>query len=165
MKDIKGYEGLYAITEDGRVWSYKRQKFLSPGGRKGWYQNIRLCKNGDHRAFLVHRLVAETFIPNPENLPNVNHIDEDKTNNSIANLEWCNQGYNNQYNGRALRVGEKTAKSNRKLIRCIELDKVFNGLEEAAKEMNLAKSTLGWAATGRSKTAGGYHWQYESKTK
>ena len=76
MKDIVGYEGEYAITRDGKVWSYKRNKFLkcSDNG-KGYYQ-INLYKNGKGKNYLIHRLVAEAYIPNPEGLPQVNHRDE-----------------------------------------------------------------------------------------
>lgn len=89
IKDIKGYEDLYAITTFGRVWSYKNQKFLRPGLDKDGYQLVNLCVNYKKRTFKVHRLVAEAFIPNPDGKPQVNHKDEVKTNNSVSNLEWA----------------------------------------------------------------------------
>lgn len=88
MRDIPGYEGLYAATEDGRIWSYRRKKFLKPGKGKDGYLYVILCKDGKPKTYRIHRLVAETYLPNPLNLPQVNHLDEDKTNNALPNLEW-----------------------------------------------------------------------------
>ena len=98
MRDIPGFEGLYAITEDGRVWSYK--KLRNPAGwRKtitNWsgYERIQLRKNGQYHYSSIHRLVASTYLPNPSNLPEVNHKDGDKQNNRVENLEWCTHSEN-----------------------------------------------------------------------
>ena len=73
MKDIKGYEGLYAVTSCGRVWSYRRNKFLAPATIKSGYNYVNLYKDGKKKFCRVHRLVAEAYIPNPDNLPQVNH--------------------------------------------------------------------------------------------
>jgi len=103
-KDIKGYEGLYAVDENGNVWSYEK---TSPIGNKGavvkrggfmlkkhcakrtTHQKVWLYKDGKRKQHQVHRLVAQAFIPNPENLPLINHKDCDPTNNHVDNLEWC----------------------------------------------------------------------------
>ena len=103
MRDIKDYEGLYAITSCGRVWSYRRKKFLKPGNSRG-YLTVTLCKEGQQKTYSIHRLVAEAYIPNPEGLPQVNHKDECKTNNCINNLEWCDGVYNVNYGTRNLRA-------------------------------------------------------------
>ena len=100
MKDIKNYEGLYAITSCGKVWSYRRKKFLKPDINQGGYYRIGLCKNGEVKKYLIHRLVAEAYLPNPEDLPQVNHKDEIKTHNYLQNLEWCNSKYNQNYGSR-----------------------------------------------------------------
>lgn len=89
-KEIKGFPG-YTITDDGKVISYK---FKKPRIMKTWYQksgyeNIKLCKENITYHFLIHRLVAEAFIPNPNNLPEVNHKDKNRKNNKVDNLEWC----------------------------------------------------------------------------
>ena len=97
MKDIPGYESLYAITEDGKVWSYKNKRFLKT--RKGSDDYIRayLCKDKKGFNVLVHRLVAMTYLPNPDNLPEVNHKDENPSNPHVSNLEWCTREYNINY--------------------------------------------------------------------
>jgi len=91
MKPIKNYDGLYSATEDGRIFSHIKNKFLSSG--KNGYSNIRLRKT----PFKIHRLIAETFIPNPENKPCVNHKNGIKTDNRIENLEWCTYSENSYH--------------------------------------------------------------------
>lgn len=88
MVDIKGFEGRYAVTEDGQVWSYKSNRFLSPYLNQRGYLLVDLCGDGFRKQYRVHRLVAEAFIPNPLGLETVNHKDEVKTNNHVDNLEW-----------------------------------------------------------------------------
>lgn len=89
MKDIKGYEGLYAVTSCGKVWSYGSKKFLKPIVDKDGYLLVNLYRNGISTQTRIHRLVAEAYLSNPDNLPQVNHIDGNKGNNSINNLEFC----------------------------------------------------------------------------
>lgn len=86
MKDIKNYEGLYAITSCGRVWSYRNQMFLKPANAGKGYLKVGLSKNGFLEQCYVHRLVAEAYIPNPLGLPEVNHLDEIKSHNYVNNL-------------------------------------------------------------------------------
>lgn len=99
MKDIKGYEGLYAITMTGRVWSYKTKRFLKPfaGGSGCGYMLVKLYKDNQSKNFRLHRLVAETYIPNPDNQPQVGHIDDNPKNNCWDNLYWTNAKNNNNY--------------------------------------------------------------------
>jgi hypothetical protein len=101
MKDIVGYEGLYAVTEDGMVWAYPNKlhkgKFLKSSLKKG-YPFVCLCKKGSKTVQkTIHRLVAETYIPNPNSFTQVNHIDSNKENNNVANLEWCTPSQNKQH--------------------------------------------------------------------
>lgn len=91
-KEIKGFPG-YMITDDGRVISYKYKKprIMKTWYQKSGYENIKLCKNNETTHFLIHRLVAEAFIPNPNNLPEVNHKNKDRQDNRVENLEWCDR--------------------------------------------------------------------------
>jgi hypothetical protein len=111
MKDIKGYEGLYAITSCGKVWSHKNKRFLKlqyNSNRPNFkYFRVYLYKDGKPTPYQVHRLVAEAYIPNPNNLPLVNHKDENKFHNWVNNLEWCTYLYNNTYGTALQRNAEK----------------------------------------------------------
>ena len=156
MKDIKDYEGLYAITRDGNVWSYKSKKFLKSRLNRGNYHRIDLCKNGKRKSYLIHRLVAQAFIPNPEGLPEVNHKDENKSNNCVDNLEWMSKIDNIHYGTGIKRAAKKRSKP----VYCIELDRVFNGATQAARELGLNNSHICKCCKGKYKTAGGYHWKY-----
>lgn len=99
-KAIPGYGGLYEASEDGEIWSNKNRihngKFLKPSLRKG-YKFVCLCLGSEVHMRSIHRLVAYTFIPNPKNLPQINHIDGDKLNNNVSNLEWCTASENKQH--------------------------------------------------------------------
>lgn len=108
-KDIEGYEGQYQVSNLGNVRSLDREckgnkcvfikkgKILSPKTHKNGYLIVGLCKDSKMKMYYIHRLVAEAFIPNPNNLPIINHKDEDKTNNNLINLEWCDKSYNALY--------------------------------------------------------------------
>lgn len=102
-KDVPNYEGLYQVSNLGRIKSLRdkngkaREKILKLKLSKFGYYQICLCKNGKQKWYFVHRLVALAFIPNPNNLPQINHIDENKTNNYVENLEWCTSKYNSNY--------------------------------------------------------------------
>lgn len=101
-KSVEGFEGLYEVSNLGRVKSlnYNRtgvEKVLKPNKTKNGYLYVGLCRNGKEKKFKVHRLVAEAFLPNPEGLPEINHIDENKTNNVVSNIEWASRRYNMNY--------------------------------------------------------------------
>ena len=98
-KNVIGYEGLYEVSDKGNVRNVRRNTLLKLQKNQG-YIRVALSKNGIKTWLRVHRLVAQAFLPNPDNLPQVNHKDEDKTNNSVDNLEWCDQAYNNLYGTR-----------------------------------------------------------------
>ena len=97
MRDIPGYEDLYAITEDGQVYKKKTGRMTKGSLNTKGYYITTLTKNGVSKRWLVHRLVALAYIPNPDNLPYINHKDENKSNNCVDNLEWCSPEYNSNY--------------------------------------------------------------------
>lgn len=115
FKDIKDLEGKYQVSNFGNILSlnYHRSgkpKLMKLSDNGNGYLKVCLSKDGKQKMFKVHRLVAETFIPNPENLPQVNHIDENKENNRVDNLEWCSLEYNNNYGTRNERIGKTISK-------------------------------------------------------
>ena len=149
MKDIKNYEGLYAITSCGKVWSYKRKRFLKPIANEKGYLIVNLCKDGKVKKYMIHRLVAEAYIPNPNNLPQVDHIDENKTHNYLNNLQWIT----NRDNSR---------KSNNKPILQYELDGNFVREWECAYDVGkVAVKSINHCLKGRTKSAYGYIWKYK----
>lgn len=96
-KDVPGYEGIYVVSSFGRIRNLVSGKFIKPSQKNDGYCRVCLSKNGCGKCINIHRLVAQVFIPNPDNLPQVNHRDEDKTNNNVTNLEWCSAKYNINY--------------------------------------------------------------------
>ena len=98
FKDIKGYEGLYQVSNLGNIKSFHfGSKILKPGIDVCGYTHVALCKNNTLKLMTVHRIVAIAFIPNPYEFPCINHKDHNKQNNNVSNLEWCTYKYNSQY--------------------------------------------------------------------
>lgn len=107
-KDVVGYEGLYQISNLGRVKSVRQNKLMSLKRCQG-YLRVGLRHRGkEQRSYFVHRLVAEAFIPNPHNYPQINHKDECRTNNNVENLEWCTAKYNCNYGTHTLKMIQNT---------------------------------------------------------
>ena len=153
MKDIPGYEGIYGITSCGKIWSYKNKMFLKPADKDG-YLRVNLYKDGKMKSCFVHRLVAEAYIPNPENLPQINHRDENKTNNCLQNLEWCDAKYNINYGTR----NDKTKKPILQYTLDGEFIREWSSATDVGREVN---STICNCLKGRYKTAYGYIWKYK----
>ena len=147
--DIEGYEGLYAIEDDGRVWSYKRSIYMKPAS-VGGYRQVILRKDGEAKHHYIHRLVAQAFIPNPDNLPQVNHKNEQKDDNRLENLEWCDAKYNMNYGSFPERRGKQR-------IYCIETGEYYESQLAAAKALNLQQGNIGAVLNGRQHQTGGYH--------
>lgn len=149
MKDIAGYEGLYAVTSCGKVWSYRRKKFLVPIVHKTGYLCVNLYKGGKIKHYLIHRLVAEAYIPNSNNLTDVDHIDNDKTHNYVNNLQWITHKDN-------------IRKSCNKPILQYSLDGEFIREWECAADVGKEVSaSICNCLKGRKSTAFGYIWRYK----
>lgn len=159
-KDIPNYENLYQISNMGRVRSlhnrYKDKTYLKPCENSKGYSSVSLCKDHTQKAVNIHRLVAEAFIPNPDNLPCVNHKDEDKTNNNVDNLEWCSYQYNNVYGNRLT----KSATSRGIPVRCIETGAIYQSGCAAQRETGVYQTGISMCCLGKAKTAGGFHWEF-----
>ena len=183
------YTGLYEVSNMGRVRSlnYRRtgkEKIIKTGRNTSGYLYVGLSYDGKREIFTIHRLVANAFVPNPNNFTEVNHRDECKNNNYVDNLEWCDRKYNMNYgtrNERAShpqsnetrkkisisRTGKGTGKrsdmageknpSARKVI-CIETEQVFGCIRDAEKWCG--KKGVDKSCKGKAKTAGGYRWMY-----
>lgn len=181
-KDVTGYEGLYQVSNTGHVKSLKRtiirnngrtlavkEKILGvfPDGRG--YSIVFLSKNGETKHFFMHRLVAEKFIPNTENKPQVNHIDGNKTNNCVENLEWVT-GSENMYHsykiGLHKRLSPPKGKDSPYAKAIIQLDRDgkeinrFSSIKDAERETKISNGSISSSARGYQKTAGGYMWRY-----
>ena len=163
FKSIEGYEELYQVSSYGRVKSLTRNKMLNTEICCG-YQRVTLTKGKAKKHFLVHRLVAQAFIENPNNLPEVNHIDEDKMNNHVTNLEWCTRLYNANYGTAIERCALKRINNiNRsKQVMCVETGVVYPSLSEAARQTGNRKSAIWCCCKGKHKTCGGLKWKYVS---
>lgn len=132
--DVVGYEGLYKINRQGKVVRIKDNKVMGEYKDRAGYIFCKLTKNGVGRTELKHRLIAKAFIPNPNNLPEINHKDENKENNSIENLEWCDRKYNMNYGTCVKRASRKKEKK----VCCYDMNlnlvKVYNSIKETSKD-------------------------------
>lgn len=185
-KDVPEYKGLYKISNLGRVKSLIKNKLL-----KGWlngegYYTVTLCLNGSKKHHVIHRLVAQVFIPNPENKTQVDHINTIRVDNSVYNLRWVTEKENsnnpltilhlsNCKKGTKLssetkkkcslsHIGKKhtliTKAKLGKEVLCVERNLRFYAIKEAGRILNISDSSINQVLTGKRKTAGGFHWKY-----
>ena len=145
MKDIKGYEGLYAVTSCGKIWSYKSNKFLKPKKTEYGYYTVNLYKNEGYKTRYIHRLVAEAYIPNPDNYDTVDHIDGIKEHNYINNLQWMTREDN-------------ISKMSSKKVKNLDTGEVFDSITKAAESINVCREAVGKVLRRGYGTSGGYHW-------
>lgn len=166
-KDVKDYKGLYQVSNLGNIKSIKYSKILKPYKEKKGYLRVDLNKNGIRRHYLVHRLVAETFIPNPENKPQINHKDGCKENNLWNNLEWCTNLENaiHAYNNK-LRTSKPLRKINQYDLNGNFIEQ-WNSIIEASTQFktisNHPQCNISSVLRGLRKTAFGYIWKYADK--
>ena len=150
--------GDYAVTIDGDVISIKSNKSLRSHDNGHGYKTVCLCIDGKPKHYYVHRLVASAFVDNPNDYPEVNHIDEDRGNNRAENLEWCTSKYNKNYGRRAERFGRRRGRP----VVCLETGQVFYSSGDAGRNMGIRREDIHACCTGYRNThsAGGYHWAF-----
>ena len=176
-KDIKGYEGLYQVSDKGRVKSLEhvtirkngsklpvKERILKPVQNQNGYLRVNLYdSSGKMKKFLVHRLVCEAFHENPENNPCVNHIDENKTNNVVSNLEWCTYKENNNHGTHNAKVAKALSRPVGQYTLDGKLVKVWQSTHEVQRQLGFDNSHISKAVRGKLKTAYGYVWKYVEK--
>lgn len=146
----------YTISRDGDVYN-ESGKRMKPEQMPNGYLRVSLNNDTDkHKRHSVHRLVAEAFIPNPDNLPQVNHKNEDKRDNRVDNLEWCTPVYNLMYS----HVIDKASVAKFTKVECIDTGRVYNSIKEAAADYNIQHSNIVACCNGRRAAAGGVRWAY-----
>ena len=155
-RDIKGYEGKYMVSNLGRVKSLNysntgKEGILNARDNGKGYLRVILWKDGKDKKYRINRLVAQAFIPNPDNLPEVNHKDEDKTNNRVENLEWCSRQYNVEYSQGKAVIG---------INKVSGLIVEFPSAREAERQIGINSRNICACLKGRQKSTGGYYWIY-----
>ena len=173
-KDIKGYEGRYLVSNRGRVKSLERivirkngrkfsikERILKPFTNHSGYLVVILSGgNGKNKTFLVHRLVCKAFHENPKSKPCVNHIDENKANNVVSNLEWCTYEENNNYGTRTARIAKTQSKPVGQYTLDGELVKIWQSTSDVQRQLGFSQAHISKVARGKRKTAYGYVWKY-----
>lgn len=172
MKDYPWYEWLYAITNDGRVWSYNTNKYLKFVSRN-WYNTVSLYKEWKCFIVKVHRLIATVYIPNIENKPHINHINWIRNDNRLENLEWCTPKEN------AINWWTRRRPTRKQISNCIiawknnskqvgqydlqwNILKTYNSMTEASNTNNFNLSNIAKCARWERRTAYGYWWKFIS---
>lgn len=156
---INGFDGLYEITTNGRVYSVRRGKYLKPRIDRYGYERVVLSVGNKQYHRTIHRLVAETYIPNPYGKPTVNHLNEEKTDNRVENLEWVTVSENDNYGSRNARMALSKCHSPVKQ-RIGRGWRWFVGVKDAARQTGICHSQIAKCCHGKTKTAGGYEWRY-----
>ena len=165
-RPVKDFDRKYEISNLGRVKSLSRNYLyghhgdiiLKTNDRRG-YRGVTLFKDGKRYYYSVHRLVAEAFIPNPDNLPCVNHKDEDKTNNVVNNLEWCTYEQNSNYGTCRSKISKNVSRKVIAYTRDGKVVRVFNSMTEASKELNISLSHISRCCKYTHLTARGLKWR------
>lgn len=178
---VVGYEDLYEVSNFGRIrsmtrilskrnrwgktinYTIKSKQIATSYNNKG-YKIVHLYKNKKFKSFLLHRLVAKSFVPNPNNLAEINHKDENKENNNADNLEWCTRKENNNYGIQSKEGRRKTSKFRMKKVCQYNkegiLINVYDGIRIAEEMTNINNQNICKCCKGKAKTAGGYFWKY-----
>ena len=170
--DIENYKGLYQVSSWGNVKSLERMKWngrgyykiperiLKPQKNGRGYLQVVLCQDGKRKWHLIHRLVGQAFIPNPNNLPQINHISEDKEDNRISNLEWCTCKENINHGTHNQRAAESKSKPIFGVDRVTGLIAEFPSAIDAERQLGIDHSHICRCLKGKQKSAGGFYWYY-----
>ena len=162
-KDIPHYEGLYQVSSLGRVWSIRSQKYLKPLETNGYLRVALYGRNGKAKKELIHRLVGMAFIPNPENKPQINHLNEIKYDNRVENLEWSTSKENINYGNRTKQAAISRYKEVQQYDMNGTLLNSYSSLTDASKKTGFPKSGISSCANGNRKHFHNYIWKYETK--
>ena len=164
----------YQVSNLGRVKSMERkvkgkfgsirtlkEKILKPRKNRYNYLQVFLCKEGNGKNMYIHRLVCDAFIPNPYNLPEINHKDENPLNNNVENLEYCDRLYNCNYGNRNNRISKSNTNGKKsKAVICLETGLIYSSTREIQRQSGFKQSSISQCCNGKRKTCGGYHWKY-----
>ena len=157
---VIGFENKYLVSNTGKVWSIVRQRELKPSVDKYGYLKVVLCSNGIRCYKTVHRLVAEAFVPNPNNLKTVNHINEDKTDNDCTNLEWLSVADNDNHGTRNERMSKSKCHQPVEQILTDGSTVKYIGVKDASLKTGINRCGISLCCKKVRKTAGGYEWRY-----
>lgn len=177
-KPVRGYDGLYEVSNYGRVRNARTKRILKQQLDGKGYLRVGLCKNGIMKTHKVHRLVAETFIPNPNNLPQVNHKNEDKTDNFVwvnpdgtvdlekSNLEWCTRKYNLNYgNYKEIQREIHLNEGGEPVVQFSKTGELINdkweSMSEVERVLGINHTNISKCCQGKIKSIGGFVWKYK----
>ena len=171
-RDIEGYEGYYQVSSEGRVKSLERkvtkrdgertvrERILKPAFNSCGYLIVNLCAGGKRKMLRVHRLVCQAFHENPDNKPQVNHINEIKTDNRASNLEWATARENSNFGTRTERMAKTKSKQVGQYTRDGELVKIWPSIIEVQRQAGFNHGNISKVANGKHKQAYGFIWKY-----
>ena len=171
-KDIEGYEGLYQVSNLGRIKSVKRTKpngyqikvrFLKPSIDKDGYSRVVLSRDGESTTYQVHRLVAFAFVRKEHQKPEVNHIDENKSNNEDSNLEWCTRKENINHGTAIQRSSNKNKKPINQLSSDGQFIKAWESISDAAETLGFSQGYLSKCCSRKCSSAYVYLWEFREK--
>ena len=168
-KEIPHYEGRYLVSNQGRIFSLLRKKYMKVRQNQFGYYEVQLQGITQKKKWeKVHRLVAMAFIPNPDNLPQVNHLNQIRSDNRVENLEWCSVKDNCNYGDRNQNIS-KALTNNPKISSPIEqlendcVIAIYPSINEASRATKISVGNICSACKGNRKSAGGYQWRYKKE--